>query len=69
MMGLSRQTVIRIFEKERGVLILGRPERKSNREMVRIDVLKAKTPSVEHAKPRKRKGKLSVVTSVSADLC
>jgi hypothetical protein len=26
MMGLSRQTVIRIFEKERGVLILRRPE-------------------------------------------
>jgi hypothetical protein len=26
MMGLSRQTVVRLFEKERGVLILERPE-------------------------------------------
>jgi hypothetical protein len=25
-MGLSRQTVTRLFERERGVLILGRPE-------------------------------------------
>jgi hypothetical protein len=24
--GMSKQTVIRLFEKERGVLILGRPE-------------------------------------------
>jgi transcriptional regulator GlxA family with amidase domain len=26
LMGLSRRSIIRLFEKERGVLILGRPE-------------------------------------------
>jgi len=31
MMGLSRDTVTRIFEKERGVLIIERPETKHKR--------------------------------------
>jgi hypothetical protein len=30
--GLSKQTVIRLFEKERGVLILSRPESKHKRK-------------------------------------
>lgn len=30
--GLSRQTITRLFEEERGVIILGRPEEKHKRK-------------------------------------
>lgn len=41
MTGFSRNTVIRVFERERGVLILERPERLHKRRYRSIRILRA----------------------------
>jgi hypothetical protein len=39
--GLSRQTVTRMFERERGVLILGRPETMHKKRYRRVSIPRA----------------------------